>query len=80
MNVNEIAQLKRAADKASDEFDRACRPYWCDGRWGFYRAAECGQNVPKEVTEAGDLYLAALHAFYRARDGERGFLGSVACG
>lgn len=73
--MTDLAALKRAADEASDALDAACRPYYCDGRWGFYRAEECGQPVPKAVTEAGDRYLAALHAFYLARDGESGFLG-----
>lgn len=29
----------------------------------------------KEIEEAHDAFIKALHAFYRARDGERGFLG-----
>jgi hypothetical protein len=28
-----------------------------------------------EIKVAYDVYLKAIHAFYRARDGERGFLG-----
>ena len=73
--MTDLRELKRAADEASDALDTACRPHWCDGRWGFYRAEECGLPVPREVTEAGDRYLAALHAFYAARDGDKGFLG-----
>lgn len=29
-----------------------------------------------ELRATWDAYITALHAFYRARDGERGFLGS----
>ena len=67
--------LKLAADIASADFDAACRPHYCDGRWGAYRAIECDNDVPKSVLAALHAYHAALHAYYRARDGERGFLG-----
>lgn len=70
-----LAELKRAADLAGENFDTACRPHFCDVRWGAYRAIECGQEVPPGVVEALDRYHAATHAYYLARDGERGFLG-----
>jgi hypothetical protein len=68
--------LKDRADRASAKFDEACRPHFCDGRWGAYRAIECGNPVPASVSAALDAYHAAVRAFYAARDGERGFLGS----
>lgn len=73
--MTDLAALKTAADMAGKRFDDACRPHFCDGRWGAYRAIECNKSVPKAVTDAMDEYIAATHAFYLARDGEHGFLG-----
>ena len=72
-----LQTLKHAADAASGAFDAACRPHYCDGRWGAYRAYERGNNVPASVEAAMNEYHAATHAFYLARDGERGFLGGL---
>lgn len=69
-----LALLKERADAASAAFDAACRPHFVN-RWDYYRAVECGQHVPQSVHDAADASLAAIHAFYRARDGEGGFLG-----
>ena len=71
----DLSALRAAADAASDAFDAACRPHFVN-RWDYYRAVDCGQKVPRSVHDAADAYLAATHAFYAARDGERGFLGS----
>ena len=71
-----LAALRERSDAAEKAFDDACRPHYCDGRWGAYRAIECGQDVPHVVAAALDAYHAALHAFYAARDGDKGFLGS----
>lgn len=71
-----LACLKERADRAGKAFDDACRPHYVDGRWGAYRAIECNQAVPPAVTAALDAYHAATRAFYAARDGEKGFLGS----
>lgn len=70
-----LAALKARADAASDAFDAACRPHYVN-RWDYYRAIECGEKAPQFVNAAADAYLAATHAFYAARDGESGFLGS----
>lgn len=57
--------------------------------WSRALAAEHGENVrrnddtrhdaalatDRDIARAYDEYLAALHAFYRARDGEHGLLG-----
>lgn len=66
MTSQDIAALKRAADEASDAFDAACRPHYCDGRWGAYRAYERGDTVPASVEAALDAYHAATQAFYVA--------------
>lgn len=71
-----LSLLKERADMAGDAFDKACRPFYCDGRWGAYRAYECGQDVPPSVDAAFNAYHAATMAFYAARDGASGFLGA----
>lgn len=71
-----LACLKERADNAGAAFDIACRPHYADGRWGAYRAFECGRDVPREVVAALDRYHDATQAFYAARDGSSGFLGS----
>ncbi len=61
------------------------------GEWDWQRACAAvrGDNVRRnddtsqdeamaadpEIRAAHDAYISALHAFYRARDGEGGFLG-----
>jgi hypothetical protein len=74
--VADITTLKHEADKADAAFDAACRPHYCDGRWGAYRAIELGHPVPAAVLKAMDDYSDACHRYYAARDGSRGFLGS----
>ena len=71
-----LSDLKSAATQTEKAFDAAARPHYVDGRWGYYRAIECGQPVPPSVEEAFNAYHAATHAFYAARDGDKGFLGS----
>jgi len=74
--MSNLADLKKAADDAGDAFDKACKPYYCDARWGYYRAVECGQPVPAEVEAAFNAYNDATGAYYAARDGSKGFLGA----
>ena len=61
------------------------------GEWAWQRAVAAvrGENVRRnddtsqdeamaadvEIRAAHDAYISALHVFYRARDGEGGFLG-----
>lgn len=72
----DLHTLRAAADAATAAFDAACAPHYRDGRWGAYRAIDARQSVPAEVLAALDAELTATHAYYRARDGETGFLGS----
>lgn len=74
--MTDLAALKKAADDAGAAFDKACKSHYCDARWGYYRAVECGQAVSVEVEAAFDAYHRATHAFYAARDGAKGFLGA----
>lgn len=66
--MTDLSALKAKADHASAAFDAACKPYYCDGRWGAYRAIECGQPIPAPVNRALNEAHAAMQAFYRARD------------
>jgi hypothetical protein len=70
-----LAALKARVDAASDAFDAACRPHYVN-RWDYYLALERGEKTPRAVDAAADAYQAATHAFYAARDGAGGFLGS----
>lgn len=76
MTRKNLQTLRDRMESAGAAFDTACKPHYCDGRWGAYRAWESGESVPDSVTAAFDAYHAATHAFYLARDGKRGFLGS----
>lgn len=75
MSTSDLITLKAEADRLSDAFDVACRPHFVS-RWDYYRAVECGEKCPQSVHTACDAYLTALHAYFLARDGARGFLGS----
>lgn len=70
-----LALLKERVDAAGDAFDAACRPHYVN-RWDYYLALERGEKTPRAVDDAADAYLAASQAFYAARDGAGGFLGS----
>lgn len=72
----DLSALRTAADQADTAFDAVCKPHYADGRWGAYRAIECGYSVPSEVIAGLDAAHAARHAYYLARDGAGGFLGS----
>lgn len=74
--MTELKALKQAADDAGAAFDKACKPHYRDARWGYYRAVECGQPVPASVEAAFNAYNEATGAYYAARDGSKGFLGS----
>lgn len=74
--MQDLQAMKSAADEAGKRFDEVCRPHFCDGRWGAYRALEYGQALPRNVEAALDEYNSAVMAYYLARDGDRGFLGA----
>jgi hypothetical protein len=71
-----LNDLKAACDKAETAFDAVAKRDYVDGRWGYYRAIECAQPVKSDLHCAFDVYYAALQAFYRMRDGDKGFLGA----
>lgn len=59
--------LRDKADKAAQELDKAARPYFCDGRYGAWRAVEYGQTLPQEVETAFQRHHAASMAYMRHR-------------
>jgi hypothetical protein len=71
-----LSQLKAEADKASDVFEAACLRHYSNGKWGYYRAFDDKRAIPAGLDDLRDTAVRTLHAFYSARDGERGFLGS----
>ena len=59
--------LRDKADKAAQELDKASRPYFCDGRYGAWRAIEYGQALPPKVETAFQRHHAASMALARHR-------------
>ena len=47
------------------------------GRANPDRSRDAELVADRELAKAHDAYIAALHAYYRARDGEHGVLGGV---
>lgn len=79
MNTPNLSRLREIADAAEAAFDAECRAAFADGRWGYYRAMEGvdgGKGLTHAMHKACDAYLVAVHNFYHARDGDRGFLGA----
>lgn len=73
MTARDLSTLRVAADTADTRFEAACRAHGFRDRWEFYRA---GDNAPAGLLALHDEMIAALYAFYLARDGGGGFLGS----
>jgi len=53
-------------ERTAVELDRAARPFFCDGRYGVWRAVERGESLPHEVERAFQANHAATMAFNRA--------------
>ena len=47
------------------------------GRPNTDRSRDAALAGDRELASAHDAYIAALHAYYRARDGEHGVLGGI---
>lgn len=73
--MSTLQSLKAAAAAADSVFDDLCRAHYGDGRWDYFRAAERGERTPAAIDAAHSKSVEANHAYYFARDGERGFLG-----
>ena len=55
-------RLKEKAEKAAIELDNAARPFFCDGRYGVWRAIERGESLPRQVESAFDKHHKAAMA------------------
>jgi hypothetical protein len=58
-------RLKERADKAAQAMDKAARPYFCDGRYGVWRAIETGARLAPAVERAFDAHHKATMALAR---------------
>jgi hypothetical protein len=86
--MNDLRDLREVASNAERIFETLLREkYPRADRFVWFRAREALRNGTADrfdrdmandpqILRAHDAYIEALHAFYRARDGERGFLGA----
>ena len=58
-------RLKEKAEKAAIELDKAARPYFCDGRYGVWRAIEAGEKIAPEIEQAFNHHHKAAMALSR---------------
>lgn len=70
-----LATLRAASDTAWQGFLTACREHGFADEWQAYRA-DLVAPWPAPLTAAHDAAMRDLHAFYLARDGAQGVLGS----
>jgi len=59
--------LRDKAEKAAQALDKAARPYFCDGRYGVWRAIETGAPIAPEIERAFNAHHRAAMAFARIR-------------
>jgi hypothetical protein len=71
-----LKDLRTRADELSEAFERAAVAAGYADHWSAYRADMKGEPWPPALTDAHREFIDAQHAFYRARDGVGGFLGS----
>ena len=83
-----INDLREVASNAECIFETLLREkYPHADRFVWFRACEALRNGTADrfdrdmandpqILRAHDVYIKALHTFYHARDGERGFLGT----
>lgn len=71
-----LKDLKAKADQLERDFEAVITKHGFSDVWAFLRAdRDNPSSVPAECLAANDAHIAALHAFYEARDGSKGFLG-----
>lgn len=77
-----LQALKDAASEARLAFINACKQAGYADEGEAYRAdrdrcvGEPSTVWPEDLDQAHVRYLDALHTYYTARDGDKGFLGS----
>lgn len=68
-----LIELQGEAHKLEAKFLIVAEDAGYADRWHYYQNERL---APATVHAAHDIWIAALHRFYLARDGERGVLGS----
>jgi len=58
-------RLKEKAEKAAIALDKAARPYFCDGRYGAWRAIERDDSLPRDVEAAFNAHHKAAMRLVR---------------
>lgn len=76
VEVPTLACLRERARDAWGGFVAECERSGYPDQWAAYRAHDAGQEWPEPLESAWQASSAATHAFYSARDGAGGFLGS----
>lgn len=71
-----LACLRERSRDAWGAFARECVAAGYPDEWAAYHAHDAGQAWPEALETAWQASNAATHAFYAARDGAGGFLGS----
>ena len=70
-----LAALRDHADAEWNRFITVCHSHGFADEWAAYRAEKAGAAWHDAMNAAHRDAMRALHAFYGARDGERGVLG-----
>ena len=73
--MTDLQTLRASSETAHERFEAECRVHGYADEWEAYRA-EMETPWPEPLAASHKAYVAALHAFYEARDGKGGFLGS----
>lgn len=71
-----ISELRNAANIAEGAFIDACQRHGFRDQWDAYKSEQKGIAWPSSLADAHSTWMHHLHAFYTARDGAGGFLGS----
>ena len=70
-----LKELLAEADRLHGLFNDACVKAGFADYWEAYKSENDGNPWPEEVKKAWEAQRDALHAYYGARDGDKGFLG-----
>lgn len=73
--MTDLNTLRAASETAHERFVSECRVHGFADEWAAYRAESGETPWPAPLAASHKAYIAAIHAFYEARDGKGGFLG-----
>lgn len=71
----ELQALRKAGGDAQAAFADACPAHGFFDNWAYWRHVEAGGARVPALDALDAAATKAVHAFYSARDGDRGFLG-----